>query len=109
MMQLQLQDFPTLVRNQAAAVSASCATVLDVSVGSVLRAIIEANASVALWMQWLILEVLALTRASTSNGADLDSWVADFGLTRLPAVVASGSARFSRATPGLASIVRLAR
>jgi uncharacterized phage protein gp47/JayE len=104
-MQLQLQDFPTLIRNQAAAVAASCSTLLDVSVGSVLRAILEANASVALWMQWLIMEVLSLTRAATSNGSDLDSWVADFGLSRLPAIAASGSARFSRATPGLSAVI----
>ena len=104
-MQLQLQDFPTLLRNQAAAVAAACRTLIDVSVGSVLRAILEANASVALWMQWLIMEVLATTRAATSAGTDLDSWVADFGLTRLPAVSAKGMARFSRATPGLAAVV----
>ena len=104
-MQLQLQDFPTLLRNQAAAVSASCRTLIDVSVGSVLRAMLEANASVALWVQWLIVEVLATTRAATSNGADLDSWVGDFGLTRLPAVAAIGSAVFSRATLGLTAIV----
>lgn len=104
-MQLQLQDFPTLLRNQAAAVAASCRTLIDVSVGSVLRAILEANASVALWMQWLIMEVLATTRAATSAGADLDSWVGDFGLTRLPAIAATGMARFSRATPGLAAVV----
>ena len=104
-MQLQLQDFPTLLRNQAAAVAASCRTLIDVSVGSVLRAVLEANASVALWMQWLIMEVLATTRAATSTGSDLDSWVADFGLARLPAVAAQGNARFSRATPGLAAVV----
>ncbi len=85
--------------------AASCSTLLDVSVGSVLRAILEANASVALWMQWLIMEVLSLTRAATSNGSDLDSWMADFGLSRLPAVAASGSARFSRSTPGLAAVI----
>ena len=104
-MQLQLQDFTLLVRNQAAAVTASCRTLMDLSVGSVLRAVLEANASVALWMQWLIMEVLSTTRAATSKGADLDSWMADFGLTRLPAVAATGSARFSRATAGLAAVV----
>ena len=79
-MQLPLQDFTTLVRNQAAAVAASARTLIDLSVGSVLRAALEANASVGLWMQWLIVEVLATTRAATSQGADLDSWVADFRL-----------------------------
>lgn len=104
-MQLQLQDFTALVRNQAATVAASCRTLVDVSVGSVLRAVLEANASVGLWMQWLIMEVLSTTRAATSQGEDLDSWVADFGMARLAAVAASGQVRFSRATAGLATVV----
>ena len=104
-MQLSLQDFTALVRIQAAAVGASARTLIDVSVGSVLRAVLEANASVALWIQWLIMEVLSTTRAATSSGADLDSWVADFGLARLPAVAAHGYARFGRATPGLATAI----
>ncbi len=104
-MQLALQDFTALVRTQAAAVSASCRTLLDLSVGSVLRAVLEANASVALWMQWLIMDVLATTRAATSHGADLDSWVADFGLWRLGAVPAAADVRFSRAVTGVAAVV----
>jgi len=104
-MQLSLQDFPALVRIQAAAVGRAARTLMDLSIGSVLRAILEANASVALWMQWLIMEVLAMTRAATSRDADLDSWVGDFGLSRLPAVNASVELRFSRATPGLAAVV----
>ena len=104
-MQLALQDFTALVRVQAAAVAGAARTLLDVSVGNVLRAVLEANASVALWMQWLIMEVLSTTRAATSAGADLDSWVGDFGLSRLGAVAAAGQARFSRVTPGLATTV----
>ena len=104
-MQLPLQDFTSLVRTQAAAVSAGCRQLVDMSVGSVLRALLEANAAVGLWIQWLIVEVLATTRAATSGGADLDSWVADFGLTRLPAIPASGMARFGRATAGLGAVV----
>ena len=106
-MQLPLQDFTALVRLQAAAVGHAARTLMDVSVGSVLRAILEANASVALWMQWLIMEVLSTTRAATSKGADLDSWVADFGLARLAAVPAQGEVRFSRITPGIRAVVPL--
>lgn len=79
-----------------AALQGSASTLVDVSVGSVVRAIFEANASVALWVQWLILGVLQCTRASTSNGPDLDSWMLDFGLTRLPAVPSTGVVTFSR-------------
>ena len=104
-MQLPLLNFDTLVRNAGAALQGACARLLDLSTGSVLRALLEANASVALWMQWIALLVLRAGRASTSTGADLDSWVADFGVARLPAVAASGSVRFSRLSAGLAAFI----
>lgn len=98
-MQLSLQTFNSLVQNMAAAVQSSASQLMDLTVGSVTRAILEANASVALWMQWLILQVLQSTRAATSSGADLDSWMADMTLVRLPAVAATGTVDFSRYTP----------
>ena len=104
-MQLPLQDFAALVRTQAAAVRGAAAGLIDVSVGSVLRAVLEANASVGLWVQWLIVQVLALTRAATSAGVDLDSWVADFGMARLPGTPAYGQVRMGRGVPGLAATV----
>ena len=104
-MRLSLRTFNTLVESMAAAVEASATQILDLTVGSTLRAILEANASVGLWMQWLILQVLRATRAATSTGADLDSWMADFTLTRLPSVSATGSATFSRITPTMAALV----
>lgn len=97
-MQLSLQSFTTLVQNMAAAVQSAASQTLDLAVGSTVRAILEANASIALWLQWLILQVLQSTRAATSAGADLDTWVADFTLTRLPVVAATGSVTFSRFT-----------
>ncbi len=104
-MQLALQDFTTLVRNMAASVQGSARSLIDVTVGSVLRAILEANASIALWLQWLIVQVLAQTRAATSNGPDLDTWVADFSLSRLPGQAALTTAVFSRITLGLAASI----
>lgn len=95
-MQLPLQTFSSLLQNMAAAVQSAASNLIDLTVGSVLRAILEANASVALWMQWLILQVLQTTRAATSSGADLDSWMADMSLSRLPAVAAVGLVTFSR-------------
>ena len=96
---LPLRDFDTLVAGMAAAVQGVCRQLIDLTVGSVLRSILEANASVALWIQWLILRVLQTTRAATCTGADLDSWVADFGVLRLPGTAASGVATFGRWTP----------
>ena len=102
---LNLKGFSQLIEDMAAALQSSATALIDVSVGSVIRAIFEANASLALWMQWLILQVLQTTRASTSSGPDLDSWMLDFGLTRLPAVPASGIVTFSRFTPSLPATI----
>ena len=104
-MQLSLQNFSTAVNNFASAVQGACASLVDFSVGSVLRSVAEANAGLMLWLQWLILQVLSVTRAATSNGSDLDSWMADYGLTRLPATYATGAVTFSRFTPASAALI----
>ncbi len=65
----------------------------------------EANASVALWIQWLIVQLLTTTRLATCNGADCDSFGADFGFLRLPAVAAVGQVTFSRFTPSAAAFI----
>ncbi len=104
-MQLSLRSFNALVQSMAAAVEASATQLLDLTAGSTLRAVLEANASIGLWMQWLTLQVLRTTRAATSDGADLDSWMADLTLTRLPAVAATGSVTFSRFTPDMSALI----
>jgi len=104
-MQLSLQSFTNLVQNMAASVQAAASQLIDLTVGSTMRAVLEANASIALWMQWLILQVLQTTRAATSTGSDLDSWMADMSLTRLPAVTAVGAVTFSRYTPTGAALI----
>src|ERR1700744_1812451 len=95
-MNLNLKGFAQLIQDMSSALQSSATALVDVSVGSVVRAIFEANASVVLWLQWLILQVLQMTRASTSSGPDLDSWMLDFGQTRLPAVPSTGIVTFSR-------------
>jgi uncharacterized phage protein gp47/JayE len=104
-MNLSLKGFSQLIEDMSAALQSSATTLVDVSVGSVVRAIFEANASVVLWLQWLIMQVLQTTRASTSVGGDLDSWMADFGLSRLPAVASTGIVTLSRFAPNLAATV----
>lgn len=104
-MAITTQDFTTLVRNQVAAIQGAAAALVDLTVGSILRAVVEANAAVVLWLQGLILQVLAITRAATSSGADLDSWVGDFGVTRLAATFSTGLVTFSRFTATLQAVV----
>lgn len=95
-MRLSLQTFSQLLQRMSAAVQSSAGQPVDLSVGSVIRALLEANASIGLWIQWLIVRTLSMTRAATSSGADLDTWMADFLLVRQAALPASGQATFSR-------------
>lgn len=106
MTNMRTKDFHTLVREQVEAIQGGSGRVLvDLSVGSILRAVVEAYSAVVLWLQGLILQLLASTRAATSSGADLDSWMADYGLTRLAAAPATGTVTFSRFTPGQQAVV----
>jgi uncharacterized phage protein gp47/JayE len=104
---MNTKGFSTLVTGMSTAVQAKAAGLVDFTIGSILRAATEAFAQVALWLQGLVLGLLATTRASTSTGSDLDSFIADYGLTRLQAVAASGQvtlSRFTSSAPGFAAI-----
>jgi uncharacterized phage protein gp47/JayE len=97
-MALNTKTFATIVSDQVTAIQAASARLIDTTIGSIIRSVAEANAAVVLWLQGLIVALLATTRASTSTEGDLDTWMADFGLTRLPAVAATGNVTFSRFT-----------
>jgi len=98
-MALSTQSFTTIVSNFATAVQGSASALINFTKGSVLLAVGQATAGVALWLQGLIVAVLAVTRASTSSGTDLDSFFAQFGFTREAAGAASGQETFARYTP----------
>lgn len=102
---LQSYTFSQIVSNIAAAVQSSASALTDFAVGSVMRAIAEAVAGVTLWLQAIILQLLTLTRAATSAGNDLDTWMADFGVTRLPAVASTGQVTFARFTATQQAVV----
>lgn len=102
---LSLQSFTAMVEQMAAAVQGAAAQALDLTVGSALRSILEANAGLALWLQWLVVQTLQASRLATSSGADCDSFGADFGFQRLPAVPATGTVTFSRFAPILSATI----
>ena len=102
---LNLVDFDTSVQRFAASARASTTKELDFTVGSLFRANAEAHAAAVLWQQWLILDVLRQTRLATSQGAEVDSYVGDFGVVRLPAVSALGSVILARYATGIAALV----
>ena len=99
------KTFTDLVRGQVAAIQSRAAGLVDFTTGSIPLALVEGIGLVVLWLQGLILQLLTTTRASTSVGSDLDTWVADFGLTRFPPELAAGSVTFGRFTSTNAGLV----
>jgi uncharacterized phage protein gp47/JayE len=99
------KNFSALVSDFAAAVQSASSMLVDFSPGSILLATGEAVSGVALWLQGLVLTLLGLTRAATSTGADLDSWMADFSFARLAATFSTGPATFSRFTATQQAVV----
>lgn len=102
---LSTKTFTTIVQDSVTAIQAATRSLQDLTIGSILRALMEANAAVVLFLQALIVQLLTTTRAATSQGTDLDSWMLDYGLTRNAAAYATGLVTFSRFTPTLAAVV----
>lgn len=98
-MSITIRSTKQLVQGYAAQVQASATSAISFVLGSIELARANAVSGVVMWLQSKIMQVLALTRASTSTASDLDSWMADFGIvTREPAVSATGSVTLSRYT-----------
>lgn len=104
-MAVQTQSFDQIVANAVATVQGAASALVDFTVGSVLRAFVEAAAGLTLWLQGIALQIAALTRFSTSSGQDADSWAADYGFTRLAAQDSSGPVTFARFTPTVQATV----
>ena len=63
--------------------------------GDSLLALMQSIAAQLVFLQAQVQLVNALARAQTSTGADLDSFYAQFGFTRLPGQMAEGPVVFS--------------
>ena len=92
-MLLQLLNARNLTNIGAAAAQTACNRLTNLSPGSVTLALLEASSSIALWLQALVVQVWQGTRLATSTGTDVDSFLADFTLTREPGqrVIPSGT------------------
>lgn len=99
------QNFQSIVANIVAQTQAAAKATVDFTTGSVPLALAQSIAGVALWLQGLILQVLALSRASSSQGPDLDSWMADFSFPRNAAVAATGTLTFARFQPTSSAVI----
>jgi uncharacterized phage protein gp47/JayE len=104
-MALNIKSFTQLVSDQVTFIQGAVAGLVDLTIGSLLRSVVESNSSVAQWLQQLIVILLATTRAATSTGTDLDSWMADYGFLRLSAVQATGQVTFARFTATYQAVV----
>lgn len=104
-MDLNIKSFSDLVTDQVTAIQAKSALLVDLTIGSLLRSIVESNSGVVLWLQQLIVNLLVVTRAATCSGTDLDTWFADFGFTREAATYATGNVTYARFTATNAALI----
>lgn len=109
---LNTRSLQTGVETFAAAAQARTSDLVDFSPGAILRAVAEAIVADELWLQALTVQVLAVTRLSTSFGTDVDTFCVQFmpalpgtvstalpiGTPRIQAVAATGQVTFSRNT-----------
>lgn len=105
---LPTQSFTTIVSNTIAGIQGRASKLINFAIGSTLRSIAEGFAGLFLWFQAMVLQVLQAARLSTSSGADVDTFTADYMPTigtsngvaspRLGAQSATGQVTFSRFT-----------
>lgn len=109
---LPTKSFNTIVTNTIAGIQGRAAKLINFSIGSTLRAIVEGFGGLFLWFQALVLQLLTAIRLNTSTGIDVDTFTADFmpilpgsitavlpsGSPRLGAQAASGNVTYSRFT-----------
>lgn len=89
--ELTYKTFAELVSDMTTAYGASLGIVPNLIKGDPQLANFEGAATQGGWLQYILQLIWAAARASTATGEDLDSFVNDFGLTRLPATYAQGS------------------
>lgn len=93
MADLPTRSFSVIVQTVAVGIQGRASALIDLSVGSPLRAIAESIAAVSLWLQALALQIMKVARLSTSGGIDVDTFVADFmpGMSGSPITLPNGS------------------
>lgn len=95
-MPLQTQTYEQLLSNIITSWASLLQTTPNLPDGDPLKAIFQANVLCGIiFLQSQIVTTSNLTRAATSSGADLDSWMADYGFDRKESTTASGSVQFS--------------
>jgi uncharacterized phage protein gp47/JayE len=88
--------FNSLVSQMGTSLTSNTPKVTNLTPGSVALAIIKSVAGVIISVQQLITYVYSVCRLATSTGPDVDSFINDYGMERLPAVPSSGSLTLTR-------------
>lgn len=93
-MPLNLKTFEQIRSDLVSSWAAALGLSPSLTSGDPLLAIMESVGSQQIFLQSLCEAVLKYARASTAEGEDLDSWLADFNFFRLPATKAKGQVSF---------------
>lgn len=88
---LSTLNYNQVLSNLIGAWAAESGAVPQLLPGDPLLALFQAVSSQIVFLESVAQYVANLTRAQTSTGTDLDSWMAQFDFTRLPAVYAVGA------------------
>lgn len=96
-MQLRLPTLQSMLSGMVAAAQSAASALLDLTVGSPGRAILQSSAAQWSVQQANVYRVLSASRLSDSTGTDVDSFIADYGCPpREPATYAVGAVTLSR-------------
>lgn len=102
---IQFKTLNQLVQIQLDYIAANAPVVLNTPLGPFVTAVCYATALVALSLQRIIQLVLNAARLTSSSGADVDSFVEDFGMSRAPGVKAAGEVLLSRFVTAVSQIL----
>ncbi len=87
--------YSQLVQNILSTYAAGAGTSPQLTVGDPLLALVQGLSSQLVFIEGVIQQLANVTRAQSSVGGDLDTWMAQFNFSRLPAVAASGQVTLS--------------
>ena len=97
--QVPTLSYSEFVSNLIALWAANTGAQPQLDPGDPLLAIFQSFSSQAVFLENIAVQLAALTRAQTSTGGNLDTWMAQFNFTRLPAVSATGPVVLSVNSP----------
>ncbi len=100
-MPITIYTFNQLTTNMLTAIASQTTKITNFSPGSITLALVQSFAGNSLLLENLITQLAAVTRLSTSTGSDVDSFINDFGMTRLPATPAVVALTLTRTAIGV--------